>query len=539
MDRLSPLDASFLHIEDDVNHMHIGSIGIFEGPPPVYSDLTRTIAGRLHLVPRYRQKIALVPLSLARPVWVDDPHFNVEYHVRHTALPSPGGEGELRRLVGRVMSQQLDRTKPLWEIWMVEGLDDDRWALVSKVHHCLVDGVSGAELMAVIFDLSPEVPEPVDDGWVPAPEPSPLQLARDATVGLFTSPYEQMRAAGALLRRPQRAFDAAQEVAKGSVSLSSVIRPTAPTSLNGPIGPHRSYVWSNAHLADVKAIRVAHGGTVNDVVLALITRGFRDLLKARGEPTEGRVIRTLVPVSVRPRGVSGPATGDGTMENKVSAMFAELPVGVDDPVERLHTISAQLDDLKESKQALAGEAITSLGGFAPPMLLSLGMRVAARAARRMGNLDTVTTNVPGPQFPLYSCGRRLLRACPYVPLAAPLRVGVSIFSYDGELTFGVTGDYDTADDIDVLADGIVAGVTELLPPANGQGAAGNGHGAGMPGAAPATTPAPQKAPAKKAPARKSAAKKPAAKKPAAKKSAAKTSTPKKAAARKAGDAGSG
>ncbi len=470
MDRLSPLDASFLHIEDDVNHMHIGSIGIFEGPPPAYSDLTATIAGRLHLVPRYRQKVALVPLTLARPVWVDDPHFNVEYHVRHTALPSPGGDGELRRLVGRVMSQQLDRSKPLWEIWMVEGLDDDRWALVSKVHHCLVDGVSGAELMAVIFDLSPEVPEPVDDGWVPAPEPSPMQLARDATVGLFTSPYEQMRAVGAMLRRPQRALDAAQEVAKGSMSLSSVIRPTAPTSLNGPIGPHRSYVWSNARLADVKAIRAAHGGTVNDVVLALITRGFRDLLKARGEPTEERVIRTLVPVSVRPRGAAGPATGDGTMENRVSAMFAELPVGVDDPIERLHTISAQLDDLKESKQALAGEAITSLGGFAPPMLLSLGMRVAARAARRMGNLDTVTTNVPGPQFPLYSCGRRLLRACPYVPLAAPLRVGVSIFSYDGELTFGVTGDYDTADDIDVLADGIVAGVTELLPPANGQGA---------------------------------------------------------------------
>ncbi len=463
MDRLSPLDASFLHVEDHVNHMHIGSIGTFEGPPPAYAELTRTIAGRLHLVPRYRQKVATVPLALARPAWVDDPHFHIEYHVRHTALPSPGGEEELRHLVGRVMSQQLDRSKPLWEIWMVEGLQDDRWALVSKVHHCLVDGVSGAELLAVILDLSPEVPEPVDDHWTPAPEPTAIDLTRDAALGLASSPYEQVRAAGSLLRRPRRALDAARELAKGSLALSSIVRPTPPSSLNGPIGPHRTYVWASVQLDDVKAIRLAHRGTVNDVVLALVTKGFRDLLHARGESTDDRVIRTLVPVSVRPRSATGPAEGDGTLENRVSAMFAELPVGIDDPVERLHAISAQLDDLKESKQALAGEAITSLGGFAPPMLLTLGMRVATRAARRMGNLDTVTTNVPGPQFPLYSCGRRLLRACPYVPLAAPLRVGVAIFSYDGELVFGITGDYDTASDIDVLATGIDHGVTELLP----------------------------------------------------------------------------
>jgi WS/DGAT/MGAT family acyltransferase len=288
-------------------------------------------------------------------------------------------------------------------------------------------------------------------------------------VGLFTNPYEQMRAAGSMLRRPQRALAAAQEVAKGSVALSSIIKPTPPTSLNGPIGPHRTYVWADVSLADVKAIRAAHGGTVNDVVLALITRGFRELLKSRGELTDDRIIRTLVPVSVRPRSASGPAAGDGTLENRVSAMFAELPVGIDDPIERLHAISAQLDDLKESKQALAGEAITSLGGFAPPMLLSLGMRVVARAGRHVGNVDTVTTNVPGPQFPLYSCGRRLLRAGPYVPLAAPLRVGVSIFSYDGTLTFGVTGDYDTAPDTDVLTDGIASGVAELLPSPNGDG----------------------------------------------------------------------
>jgi diacylglycerol O-acyltransferase / wax synthase len=463
MDRLSPLDASFLHIEDDVNHMHIGSVGIFEGPPPTYQALTSTVAGRLALVPRYRQKVAMVPLSLGRPVWVDDPHFNIEYHLRRTALPEPGGEAELRRLVGRVMSQRLDRSKPLWEIWMAEGLEDGRWAMVSKVHHCLVDGVSGAELLAVLLDLSPEVPEPVADNWRPRPEPSPVRLARDAVVDLLTSPYEQVRAAGSVVRRPRHTLDAVRELATGSVALSRIVKPTPPTSLNGPIGPHRRYAWTAVDLADVKRIRAAHGGTVNDVVLALITRGFRDLLRSRGEATDGRVIRTLVPVSVRARSAAGPAHGDGTMENRVSAMFAELPVGVDDPVTRLGAISAQLDDLKQSKQAVAGEALTSLSGFAPPMLLTLGARVATRAARRMGQLDTVTTNVPGPQFPLYLCGRRMLRTCPYVPLAAPLRVGVAIFSYDGELVFGVTGDYDCAPDIDVLVTGISNGLKELLP----------------------------------------------------------------------------
>src|SRR5262245_35793569 len=254
MDRLSPLDASFLHIEDDVNHMPIGSIGIFEGPPPDYGDLVATVGGRLSLVPRYRQRVMPVPFSLGRPVWVDDPHFNVEYHLRHTALPAPGGEAELRRLVGRVMSQRLDRTKPLWEIWMVEGLDDGRWAMVSKVHHCLVDGVSGTELLAVILDLTPDVPAPLEDDWTPATSPSSLELARNATRDLATSPYEQFRAATSLLRRPQRTLESVREIARGSVALSSLVRPTPPTSLNGPIGPHRRYAWADADLADVKRI---------------------------------------------------------------------------------------------------------------------------------------------------------------------------------------------------------------------------------------------------------------------------------------------
>jgi diacylglycerol O-acyltransferase / wax synthase len=238
MDRLSPLDASFLHIEDDANHMHIGSVGIFEGPPPTYEQLTSTVGGRLALVPRYRQKVAMVPLSLGRPVWVDDPHFNIEYHVRHTALPRPGGESELRRLVGRVMSQRLDRGKPLWEIWMAEGVEDDRWAMVSKVHHCLVDGVSGAELLAVLLDLSPEVPAPVPDGWHPAPEPSPIGLAREAVVDLMTSPYEQVRAAGSIVRRPRHALDALRELDQPQ----RAHRAPSPLRLDGrPPGGHQAH----------------------------------------------------------------------------------------------------------------------------------------------------------------------------------------------------------------------------------------------------------------------------------------------------------
>ena len=443
--------------------MHVAAAMLFAGSAPDYDEFIENIEQRLHLVPRYRQKLAHVPLGQGRPKWVDDPHLNLRYHVRLTALPAPGSEDKLRTLAGRVFSQQLDRGKPLWEIWMAEGLEDGRWAMVSKVHHCLVDGVSGAELLAVLLDLSPEVPAPVADGWHPAAEPSPIRLAHDAVVDLLTSPYEQVRAAGSIVRRPRHTLDTLRELATGSVALSRIVKPTPPTSLTGPIGPHRRYAWTVADLADIKRIRRAHGGTVNDVVLALITRGFRDLLRSRGEETDSRVIRTLVPVSVRARSGSGPAEGDGTMENRVSAMFAELPVGLDDPVARLRAISTQLDDLKQSKQAVAGEALTSLSGFAPPMLLALGTRVATRAAHRMGQLDTVTTNVPGPQFPLYLCGRRMVRACPYVPLAAPLRVGVAIFSYDGELVFGVTGDYDCAPDIDVLVRGISNGLTELLP----------------------------------------------------------------------------
>jgi len=458
-DRLSPLDASFLHVEDDVSHMHIGSVGIFEGPPPPFGDIVSMIEGKLPLVPRYRQVVRFVPFDLGRPVWVDDPHFNLDYHVRHTALPAPGGDAELRALVGRVMAQQLDRAKPLWEIWVAEGLEGGSWAMITKTHHALVDGVAGTDLLAVVLDISPEPSQAVPDEWAPSPAPSRTMLAVGALADLALSPYEQFRALRASTRFPRRAMSQLGDVVRGLSSYSGLVRPTPVSSLNGPLGPHRRYEWASSTVDDVKMVRKGLGGTFNDVVLAAITTGFRELLLSRGESVD-RVIRTLVPVSVRARSTDGLAVGDGSLHNKVSAMFAELPVGIEDPTERLRSISKQMEGLKESKEAVAGEALTSLSGFAPPMLLALGMRLASRVPQR--NVNTVTTNVPGPQIPLYVNGRKMVRAYPYVPLAGQVRVGVAIFSYDGLVTFGLTGDRDTAPDLNVLRHGVEDGMDELL-----------------------------------------------------------------------------
>jgi WS/DGAT/MGAT family acyltransferase len=352
------------------------------------------------------------------------------------------------------MAQQLDRHKPLWEMWMVENLDRGHWALVSKVHHCMVDGVSGTDLLSVVLDAEREPAPPLVDHWHAEREPSDVRLAADAIVDLVANPYEQFRAARAATRAPRQVFGQLGEVARGLRAWTGVVRPTPASSINGPIGPHRRWDWARTTLADVKTVRRALGGTVNDVVLTVLSRGFRDLLLSRGEPVDGRVVRTLVPVSVRV------AAERGTYNNRVSAMIAELPVGIDDPVERLGAIRAQMDRLKNSKQAVAGEVLTSLSGFAPPMLLSLGTRVAMRVPQR--NVNTVTTNVPGPQQPLYARGRQMLEAYPFVPLASSVRVGVAIFSYNGMLNYGVTGDYETAPDVGVLCRAVEDGMSELL-----------------------------------------------------------------------------
>jgi WS/DGAT/MGAT family acyltransferase len=441
-------------MEDDSSSMHIGSTVIFEGPAPTEAEFQAMVASKLPLVPRYRQKVRFVPLDLGRPLWEDDPHFNISYHVRHTALPAPGGQEQLRNLIGRVMSQMLDRTKPLWEMWVVEGLEDGHWALISKTHHAMVDGVSGTDLLAVMLDSAPDPERPVAPEWNPVAPVSNTRLLAETLGERVLSPYELVRGARRIVRAPRSFASEVAATAKGVTSMAGVAVPKAASSLNGAIGPHRRYSWARGRVSEVKTVRSALGGTLNDVVLAAISQGFRELLISRGESVEGRTVRSLVPVSVRRPGEKG------SYNNRVSAMFAELPVGVEDPVERLRSVTAQLARLKDSKQAVAGDVLTGLTGFAPPMLLAVGMRVAFRAPQR--NINTVTTNVPGPRIQLYGAGRRMLEAFPYVPLAGRVRIGIAIFSYLDTLNFGLTGDFDTTEDLDVLALGIEAGMADLV-----------------------------------------------------------------------------
>ena len=434
--------------------MHIGSVGIFEGPAPTREELCAAVAGKLHLVPRYRQKVRYPPLHVGPPVWIDDRHFNLDYHVRRTALATPGGEEELRALVGRVMSQQLDRTKPLWEMWVAEGLGAGRWALVSKTHHCMVDGVAATDLLSVLLDSERSPARGPAPEWQPEPEPSLVELSTQPLLRRLTSPVQLLSAAREVARGPREAAELALQTVQGTAAMRSMLRPAPPSSLNGSIGPHRRWDWAATRLSDVKIVRQALGGTINDVVLTTISRGFRDLLLSRGEDPSEVIVRSLVPVSVRR------PQDRGTYNNRVSAMYAELPIGIEDPVRRLESVRSQMDGLKRSHQAVAGDVLVSMSGFAPAVLLSLGTRLAFRLPQR--SLNTVTTNVPGPQHPLYLAGRRMLEAIPYVPLAGQVRVGVAIFSYDGSLKFGVTGDYDTAPDIRVLCQGIETGMAELL-----------------------------------------------------------------------------
>src|SRR5271166_5421590 len=314
MEWMSPIDSSFLHVENDTTPMHIGGVSIFEGPPPPFEQLRAMVAGKLDLVPRYRQKVRFVPLAVGSPVWIDDTHFSLSYHLRHTAIPSPGSEQQLRQMAGRVFSQHLDRNKPLWELWVVEGLQADRWALLSKVHHCMVDGVAATDLMSVMFS-DDTATGGASGEWSAGPEPSGLEILV-RTIARRASPAGQVEAVRRALLAPRQTFASLAEVARAAAAASPSMRPVAASSLTGSIGPHRRWSWAQARLSDVKTVRGALGGTVNDVVLTLITNGFRELLGSRGEDiAEDRVVRTMVPVSVRRRGEKG------VYNNRVSAVF--------------------------------------------------------------------------------------------------------------------------------------------------------------------------------------------------------------------------
>jgi len=442
MDRLSPLDALFVDAEDQDPHtsMAIASIAVFEGPPPTHEEFLAYLTGRLPLVPRYRKKLRTVPLRLGRPVWVDDPHFDLGYHVRRTALPAPGGDRQLAEVMARVMSQRLDRDHPLWEYWVIEGLAGGRWALISKVHHCMVDGVSGTDLYRVIFDFSPE--------------PSPLELATEAVLDDVVLPIREALALSGAASHPGGAIRQAADAVRGFVELAPAAWPATESSLSGPIGRERRFTWIRASLDDVKLIKRELGGTVNDVVLAAISGGFRALLLARGEQPGAHMVRSLVPVSVRAPGE------ENVYGNQVSAILADLPVHIADPAERLAAVQTGLQALKAGKEAMAGEALVRLGRYSLYSLTSGWVRLAFGLPQR--EIITVTTNVPGPQQPLYGMGRRLVEIIPYVPIATTLRTGIAIFSYCGTVTFGITGDFAANPNLDVLVRGIESGLSELL-----------------------------------------------------------------------------
>lgn len=444
-DRLTALDSTFLHLEDNSTaHMHVASVMVFDGVAPTPKELVAHIESRLHLVPRYRQRLAFVPYGQGRPVWADDPHFNPRYHIRHAALPKPADEQALKQLAGRLFSQRLDRSKPLWEIWLVEKMAGERFALIAKTHHALVDGISGVDITTVLFDTAPD---PVPSSrppmpWTAKPLPGQAKLLGEALRERTTVPAEIARGARRVLRAPRRAVS---QVIGGLTSIGATtwagINAPAPDSpFNVDIGPHRRYTFLDADLGQFKAIKDSLGGTLNDVVLATVSLALGRYLRREGVDTSGLELKAMVPVSVR-------ADSDrGALGNQVAAMWAPLPVGVESPAECLQQIATAMENLKQSGQAVGAQVLTNLAGFAPPTILSQAARLQAR--QRFFNL--VVTNVPGPQFPLYVLGRRLRVLYPVVPLARRQALGIAVMSYDGHLGFGLLGDFDALPELESI-----------------------------------------------------------------------------------------
>ena len=463
MERLTPLATAFLDAEDvDArSSLAIGSRAVFEGPAPSFEEFVELIAGRLPLIPRYRQKLRNVPLGLAAPAWIDDADFDLRWHVRNTALPAPGGPEEIGRLMSRVMSRRMNRDRPLWEYWFCEGLSDGRWALLSKLHHSLVDGVSGTDLYQLVLDPTPTPRPAVPDTWTPASAPSTVAATAQAAWELATSPVTTARAVAGALAAPRRLAHTTSETASGLLAMAAALRPVRPTSLTGPLEGSRRYTWTDISLADVRAVRKAYGVTVNDVALAAVSGGFRLLLMSRGEEPDAHALRSLVPVSTREPGA------EAIPDNRVSLMLPYLPVDLADPLDRLRAVRERIRGLRAHHEPEAGGSVTTAAELAPFPPIAWGIRLGMRLPQRQ--VATVTTNVPGPRTTLYALGREAQQMLPYVPIANRVRIGVAMFSYRDTLTFGITGDYDTAPDLQVLADGITSSMAELLAAARRDG----------------------------------------------------------------------
>ena len=460
--RLSAIDVSFLYMETRTTAMHVGGVCVLQQPAEGfdYERLVELISERIALVPRYRQKVRFIPGRIAGPVWVDDEDFDVTYHVRRSALPKPGTDAQLRELVGRLMSRQLDRTRPLWEIYLVEGLAGDRVGIVTKTHHAMVDGISAVDIGTVILDVTPTPREVPPDDWRPTGEPSAAALLLGAVTDLVKRPMQVVDTARVAVGDARHTVGTVAGVAGGVLSsLASVARPAPDSPLNVRIGEQRRFGMARTSLDDYKRIRKAHGGTVNDVVLATVAGALRAWLMTRGEAvTSTTSIRAMVPVSVRGEG----GDGSGTVQhgNRISSYFVDLPVGEGNPVMRLAQVSIAMRGHKESGQSVGAETLMQLSGFAPPTLHSLGARAASGFTRRLFNL--VATNVPGPQFPLYAAGARMLEMYPVVPLAKGQALAVGVTSYDGGVYYGLNADRDAMPDVDVLAGFMEESLAELL-----------------------------------------------------------------------------
>ncbi len=459
-DRLTALDNSFLVLERPNAYMHVASTMIFEAGPLKRPDggidaekIRAMIGASLHEIPRYRQRLAWIPFE-NHAVWVDDENFQLDYHVRHTSLPRPGSEEQLKRLSARVMQQHLDRARPLWEIWIVEGIEKDRFALISKVHHCMVDGISGVDLMKVLMNLSPDVTEPAESPrFMPRPAPSGVELLRHELMRRAAAPLSLLRGIGHLVNEAQDTRQAILvRLRAAAETLGATLRSASPTPLNRPIGPHRRYDWMTMELADVKAVRKAFGGSLNDVVLTVVTGAVRRFLERRGVRAAGLDFRIMAPVSVRSQDESG------ALGNRVSAWVVPLPIGEDDPREQLAQIAARTAELKDSKSAVGAEVLTGALEWTPSQLLALG----ARNATRLLPFNMVVTNVPGPQIPMYMAGARMHETYPHVPLMDNLGLGIALLSYDGHIFWGFTADYDVVPDLDEFVAGTREALAELV-----------------------------------------------------------------------------
>ncbi len=449
-DRLTQMDNSFLVWEDadPAVAMHVASTQIHEAAPLRKNDgsldidrIEEYVYSRLDAIPRYRQRIMRTPLE-DHPIWVDDDSFNIRYHVRHTRLPRPGSERQLKRLVGRIFSQRLDREKPLWELWIVEGLEGDRIAVVSKVHHCMVDGVSGTELIAALLRPVPqEKPDPIAR-WTPRATPGAAELGVDEIARVAGAPAAFARSLTKLARDEDGARHYLSERLSAFSRQMTSFGGATPVPFNRPIGPHRRMDWVSMPFERIREIRQAVGGTVNDVVLATAAgAAARFLSRDRGLDLDELTYRVMAPVSVRA------PEEQGVLGNRVSAWGIELPLAEPDPLSRLDMIREETEDLKESKAALGGEVLTAVTEWTGSGLLSLG----ARMMNFGSPFNSVITNVPGPQIPLYLLESKMLEIYPHVPLMGTMGMGIANFSYDGTLSWGFSSDWDLVPDLHQLA----------------------------------------------------------------------------------------